>query len=230
VIRVFKERDGYLAYVGETLKWSGGVWMPSKKELAVSPCDWAKGLKKRQLILNTLYHEGFHQYFFYALGQIPSSRWFDEGHAQYFEGINFKGGKNYSIELPKYSIKEIIKFVEIGKASEIPELLKKNYPEFYSSEEKDRHQNYTMALALVYFLRKGAPAMKNGNNYSEIPEKYYDALLETKNPQKATEIAWQGVDMAKFQQDFQKFWTSRSLVTRSKSYDPMDPKNRKKGK
>ena len=36
-------------------------------------------------LLSTIRHEAFHQYLSYALSMIPSSPWFNEGYAQYFE-------------------------------------------------------------------------------------------------------------------------------------------------
>jgi hypothetical protein len=43
--------------------------------------------------------------------------------------------------------------------------------------------------------------------------------IETGDPNKATDIAWKGIDMNQFIKDFKKFWSSRSLIKRAIKYN-----------
>lgn len=226
VLKVFRDRDEYLAYLGRNsdLLWSIGFWAAHKKELAVSPLDNLKGQDLNKMILSVLYHEGFHQYMYYASDKSQISMWFDEGNATFFEGIKFKGKDNFDMEITK-RCDSMDKLVQRNRIN-IPALIRMGREEFYS--EKGRSDNYTLAWGLMYFLYKGTPVLKNKNSYSEIPMKYYDALLATGNPVKATQTAWEGIDMNKFKEDFLSFWNSDNYLAKSKNYDPLDEKNRKK--
>ena len=93
-----------------------------------------------------------------------------------------------------------------------------NHNEFYGI---NKTQNYILAYGLMFFLQKGVRIMKGKykNNYSEIPAKYYQAILKTRDASQATKIAWRDVDMKKFKQIFDKFWASKSLIKRANRYD-----------
>jgi hypothetical protein len=91
--------------------------------------------------------------------------------------------------------------------------------EFYS--ESGRSDNYPLAWGLLFFLQKGAPIMRSKNNYHEIPMKYYEAVIKTRDANKATDIAWKDVDMQKFADDFTKFWNSNSLIKKAIRFDPL---------
>ncbi len=215
VARMFEERDQYVSYVGPALRWSGGVWMASIKELVVSPMNWGSKVERRKMMIETTLHEAFHQYLFFATGEKNNAMWFNEGNAQFFETIKIRSGKpSIGINTNKA---EMMK--QLTSLNRIRQMLTMGPQEFYS--EKGRKNNYALAWGLVFFMQKGAPVMKEKNSYHEIPEKYYDAMITTGNSQKATEIAWKDVDIEKFTSDFQKFWNSKTLVSKAIRFDPL---------
>jgi len=213
VARLFQNRDEYISYVGKQYAWSGGLWMPSKKELVVSPVDWGTRANIRKLLVNTTHHESFHMYIYFACGEKAPAVWFNEGSATFFEGLEFKGAK-----IAIKPTRRLATVVKIAEKSNIQNLLDMSYQTFYGGQKTN---NYALAWGLLYFLWKGAPVMRDGNNYAEIPRKYYQALLETGDAAKATKIAWKDVDMEKFTAAFRKFWGSRSLIRKAESYDPL---------
>ena len=215
VARMFEERDQYIAYVGEELKWSGGVWISRIKELVVSPMDWGSRSDQRKMMIETTFHEAFHQYIFFATGERETSSWFNEGNAQFFEEMSFRGSK-FSIGINKRKAEQMKSLTSL---QQIRNMLKMSPREFYS--ESGRDDNYPLAWGLLFFLQKGAPIMRSDNNYHQIPMKYYDAIIETGNPEKATEIAWKGVNLEQFANDFKKFWNSSSLLKKAERYDPL---------
>jgi len=84
-----------------------------------------------------------------------------------------------------------------------------------------------LAWGLLFFLQKGAPIMRGKNSYNEIPMKYYDAAIKTRDPDKATKIAWDGVDMEQFAKDFTKFWNNNTLIKKAIRFDPLKNKKSK---
>ena len=224
VVRAFEKRDDYKDYVGANGEWSIGMWIPMKKELAISPLENAQGNDRKKSMIATLYHEAFHQYIFYATNFKENSPWFNEGFAQYFEGLKFRGRNTFSVELREDDINQW----KNGKQTDIERLLTLNYEQFYQADQ--RAANYSTAWAFTYFLCKGAPVMKDKQPYAEIPSKYYDAILGGKNTKEATDQALEGIDIKVLKQDFNDFWNNKTLIIKSRQYEGADAIQPKAGK
>jgi hypothetical protein len=208
VARVFETRQEYANFVGKEYEWTGGLWMPSKKELVVSPMDWGNVSERRKMMIEVTQHEAFHQYIFFALHGRPTAAWFNEGNAQFFEEMTFRGQKFYvGINERKARMMPSLANLEAVKR-----ILNISYAGFY--DERTRAANYALAWGLVFFMQKGAAQLRNRNSYREILQRYYDAAGKM-SADKATEYAWKGVDMDEFVQDFSKFWNSSSLIRRA---------------
>lgn len=213
VIRVFGTPEEYKAYVPENMAWSGGIWMPMKKELVIKPLDAGSGKDQKERVLKTTYHEAFHQYIFYAMDMIDTAPWFNEGHAQLFEEAKLSGK---SIEIGEEpNVAAYLEDLYKKNIADVEKLLKLTHPQFYAGSDEDRKKKYAMAWALVYYLRKYAPL--ENKQYAEIPVKYAKALWETKDAQKATDIAFDGIDLKKLNDDMHKFWTSSGQRAKAKS-------------
>jgi len=203
VVRVFGTPEEYEEYVPVEIKWSGGVWMPDKKELVIKPIDWGGSREQRENVLRVTAHEGFHQYLFYALGQVPASPWFNEGHADFFAASRLKNNKLIISE--ERSRTKTIDPMLGDKRWDVQSLLYLSLPEFYSPADRDR--NYALAWAIVYYLRKEAE-FEPSSPYKNILANYVEALRKTRNAAKATNIAFEGIDLENFQRDLLKFWKS----------------------
>jgi hypothetical protein len=219
VCRFFEKREDYLNYAGKEFEWTGGLWASSRKELIVSPVDWASRSDSRKMMVETAYHEGFHQYLHYAINEKLSSIWFNEGSATFFEGINFKGADKFEIETTERleNMKELA-----ASPPEIAKMISMNSQEFISPNSVTR--NYTLAWGLMFFLHKGSQVLKEKNNYAEIPRKYYETLAESGDFKKANEEAWKDIDMDKFEKQFQNFWKDDSLIRRAEKFNPIAKK------
>ena len=221
IVRIFATSGEYVSYVGESQKWSGGLWMPQRKELIVRPVDWGGSKDQRDRVFSVTYHEAFHQYVFYALNQLPTSVWFNEGHAELFESAEVRN-RQLTVEEDEKSY-EILEGMIKRNAVPIEELLHMSYSEFYNPQdnaEEKRRENYALAWAIVYYLRKGAPLEKPARN-ADIPKRYTEALWTTKDPEKATAAAFEGTTLPDFRRDFLSFWTSRnrrSLAKRNRLF------------
>jgi len=205
VVKVFANREDYLNYVGEDLKWSGGVWMPSKQELVVSPPGWdADKKQKTDSVLKVLYHEAFHQYLHYACQGTENSTWYNEGHAQLFEGAVIKGSRLTVME-NDYKASQLKKTIEASNGT-IKNVIHLTPSQFYSENQRDAA--YSVSWALVYYLRKYA--MHKKNKFKDILPKYREELKRTKDCKKATEFAFKYVDIDELQKEFIDFWQSSS--------------------
>lgn len=213
VVRIFATSEEYLRYMGKEHEWSGGMWVPDRKELVIRPIDWGGSKDQRDRVFEVTYHEAFHQYVFYALDQVQTSVWFNEGHAELFAGAKISNGQLVVEESDRRweEIKPMVESLDVP----IDELLQMNHQQFYDKDEEKRRQNYALAWAMVYYLRKGAPLERPPRNV-KILERYVDALWETRDPVKATSAAFEEVSVRTFEREFLAFWGSRNRRSTAK--------------
>lgn len=205
VIRIFATSEEYLHYVGADKEWSYGFWMPDKKELVIRPVEWGDNATKGQKILGIVYHEAFHQYIFYALDRVDASPWFNEGHAEFFQASEISANRLDVAEDPGNDL-ILDKLIESGNIN-FKDLLRMSYDQFYTKDKEILCAHYMTAWALIYFLRKAAPRDRPFP-YAGINDAYCDALVQLKDAAKATDKAFENVDLAQLQDDFVTFWKS----------------------
>ncbi len=203
VIRIFATPEEYLQYTGNGMEWSYGVWMSDKKELSIRPAEWGNDAAKGQQILGTIYHEAFHQYIFYALDRQPVSLWFNEGHAEFFLTSVIGANRIDVAENPDNA--RVIDTLIAGGGIDFKGLLHMESEQFYAADVKTAQAHYATAWALVYFLRKAAPLDKS-SPYAGIIDAYCDALMQLRAADKATDKAFENIDIAQLQTDFIAFW------------------------
>jgi hypothetical protein len=213
VIRVPGTSEEYKGYVGPQYAWSGGLWMAARRELVIRPAERGSSKQKKEQMLSTTYHEGFHQYLFYALGQVQSHPWFNEGHACFFEAAKLNNTR-FVIGEHKQMAKDIDDVMK-RKAFNVSALIEMDYKKFYAGTDTMRRTNYASAWLLVYYLRKHAPLDK-ASPYSHIAQTYYTELMKTKNQASANKKAFEGVNMQQLQTDITKFWDSRNMRVKAR--------------
>jgi len=205
VVRVFDDPAEYERYVGPEYKWSSGLWVLQRRELLVRPGDLGTNREQRERMLRTVYHEAFNQYLHYAFDGLTGSGWFNGGYAAVFENVELRNGQAYIEEAPA-RLAALEGLLREGRA-ELWTLLHMPYPVFYSRDEKTMAENYARAWALVYYLRRGAPRQKPPA-WPGLLERYADELWKTRDPDRATDAAFRGVDPTEFTRQFEDFWKS----------------------
>ena len=208
VVRVFAESEAYETYVDPAMRWTTGLWDPARRQLLIRSPDTSRRRDRREAILGTIYHEAFHQYLFYALSGVTASAWFNEGHASLFEGAEVKRTR---IEIGEVEPRARAMSRLAGDGFDLDRLLGLSYADFYGrpDDEKTRSVNYALAWGLVYYLRKGAPAEEEGA-LAALPTRYLDALWQTRDPRRATQAAFDGIDREALGASLADFWKSRS--------------------
>ncbi len=224
VIRVFGDRREYLNYVDKSMKWSGGLWMPTKKELVISPVQANNTRDQRESVLSVVYHEAFHQYLYYALDRIMPPIWFNEGHAAFFEAcrLDRDGGGVQVLENPQ-RVKALEQLLQQRRARlDLKRIMMMSPPEFYATDHgskpaagQTRNENYAIAWGLVYFLRKAGPLYADGR-YRNFCPTLMRVLTETRGDwRRASQSATTVVDMQRFTGDFVEFWQHRRTRRRA---------------
>lgn len=218
VVKLFSDRGEYLRYVGDDFKWTAGVWKPSIRELVVSPMGVkADDRIAAQYMHNVALHEGFHQYIFYACGEVDPAVWINEGCAQFFESSLPRQGKVGVLDKPveeklaraAASGNDLGRFVSLG------------HKDFYA--EAEREHNYALAHALCYYLLRGAPALGE-EKFAAIPGRYMSELRRTRSRAKALAYAFEGIDLRELERRHKEFWRSPKQLLCAKRYRHSDGK------
>ena len=207
VVTVFKSRREYQQYIPADFSWSGGIWMPYRKELVISPNYIGDQIVSDEEMLTTIYHEAFHQYFFYALDEISPPIWYNEGHAMLFEACEID-----------YSRKTVVIQENEQRMKVLELLIKKNQvkledvmllsPNEFQQKDNLLH-NYAVSWALVYFFREAGHIYKD-QNYEKVCDVILQELIKTRDWKKATRAGLAIINIKELNEDFLDFWTGTS--------------------
>ncbi len=199
VVRVFRSREEYLAYVGVEQKWTAALWSPVRRELVLYLPE--TGIDQ---LLSTVWHEAFHQYLAYAGSMIDSSPWFNEGHAQLFEHSHFdRSGEivfDRDVQAAVY-----MQAYAAEMAQNIPAVLEMDYAAFYDGTREEVSAKYRLAWALAYFLEVGAPNVRF-RPFKRLRADYLDALVRTHSMHEATAAVLSGEAREEFVAAWLDFW------------------------
>lgn len=159
IVRVCKDRDSYLAYGAPP--GSAGYWWTLTEELV-----FYQDRNDLRGSFETLHHEAFHQYIYYALGDAAPHTWFNEGNADYFAGAKFSGGR-FRIGKRPGRATAMKGFIAEGDVFPLAHLISMSQSEYYARNGR----GYPQGWALVYYLREEA-----GGNLRRILPTYYETL------------------------------------------------------
>jgi len=212
LIRIFQSKSDYNRYVGEGQEWSGGMWMPQRRELVLTQ------EYHTEEIMRTIRHESFHQYISYAYCMITPAPWMNEGHACLFEAARVDSKGKVIIEEDEKRCRLLLENLDLAVAH-IPLLLDLTYAEFYGGTSASRALNYALAWALAYYLQKGAPQERN-TPFKELLTDSAATLAASRNYRVATALTFADVDLHVFQANFKDFWLKRRAS--AMQYDPLE--------
>lgn len=208
IVRLFASDREYDTYVGPDHAWSSGLFDASRRELILrAPASRGRDAQYAQLLRIAL-HEGFHQYLFNATGGLPTSSWFNEGHATFFEATELDR-RGATIGENEGRIKDLQALVGSEDFSLRP-LLGMDYAAFYGGSEARRLGHYSLAWGLVYYLQRGAPLERN-RPHAAVLTRYLEALSQGADPGLATATAFDGISLEAFERSFAEFWKSSRL-------------------
>ncbi len=199
VVRVFRSREEYLAYVGVEQKWTAALWSPVRRELVLYlPESGAEQL------LHTVWHEAFHQYLAYAGSMIDSSPWFNEGHAQLFEHSHFDRTGAIVFDRDVQAAAYVQQYAA-ELAQYMPAVLEMDYPAFYDGTQEEIAAKYRLAWSIAYFLEVGAPQVRF-RPFERLRADYLKALVRTHSMREATAEVLDGEAREEFVAAWLDFW------------------------
>lgn len=213
-VRLFEKREEYVAYVGPPMgETTGGIWMPVKLELAVSPLEGTGNQSRSRLSMDRIIrHEAFHQYIHFAVGGAQNAMWFNEGSAKYFEGLDVNA-RNFTVALTDELEQQLAQALTAGRP-DFKRLIELDYEGFYHQDTVS--SNYALAGGLIYFL------YKSGNpDYRQVPDLFYTELIRTRDWRKATAAAWKEIDLRQFTDDFLELFAHRGRIRQADRRNPL---------
>ena len=182
IVKITQDPAQYAAYGAPP--GSAGYWSWPSRELVFFCAQ-----KDVDVTLDVLNHEAFHQYIFYAVGQVSPHSWFNEGHGDYFAGFNLKEGK-FTPGKFHWRQKTIQEAIESNTYVPLSQFLSFDQNKYYgrlgnaARAGGDIRQNYAQGWSLVWFLRT-----TKDERYTGILDRYFDAI-------KAEVAKWRAVEEA----------------------------------
>ncbi len=189
IVRVCADRKEYFAYGGPG--GSAGYWSSRDEELVFYDASASK--KPDDDTLSVLYHEAFHQYIYYSVGNVAPHSWFNEGHGDYYAGAKLSGKKfiikpfRWRVGVVKNAIVQGARgFSEVedeegnvhkqweGKGyTPLEHLVRFTQRQYYSYPSV----SYAQGWSLIYFLREIVPKKKKyKEQWGHILDTYFDVL------------------------------------------------------
>lgn len=195
ICRVCKDAQDYHAYGGPG--GSAGYWNSGSEELVFYDASEAK--KADADTLAVLYHEAFHQFIYYSVGEVAPHSWFNEGHGDYYAGAKYAAGK-FKIEPFAWRVGTVRNAIVEGPRSRnevtgakpgessiawgnkgytpLKDLVAFSQGDYYSYPGV----SYAQGWSLVYFLREVVPANKKyAEKWGHILETYFRVLKAAVN-------------------------------------------------
>ena len=162
MVRVCKDLAEYHRYGGPP--GSAGYWSRGDEELVV-PAGMTDSLR-------VLYHEAFHQYIHYAVGDVAPHSWFNEGHGDYFAGHNYAGRKFKAAPF-RWRTGTIANALSTKTYVPLRKFLKYTQGEYYANPGLC----YAQGWSFVYFLREvERRKIKKYEKYFGLLDRYFDAI------------------------------------------------------
>ncbi|MCK6461059.1 MAG: hypothetical protein L6Q95_14340, partial [Planctomycetes bacterium] len=165
VVRVCKDPEEYHRYGGPG--GSAGYWSRGDEELV-----FYQDKSNKKDSLRVLYHEAFHQYIHYAVGDVAPHSWFNEGHGDYFAGHDCVGGK--FIAKP-FRWRTGIIANALAQKSYVPleRFLKYTQGEYYANPGLC----YAQGWSFIYFLREvERKKIVKYKKYWGLLDRYFEAI------------------------------------------------------
>jgi hypothetical protein len=177
VVRVCKDMAEYHRYGGPG--GSAGYWSRTDEELVI-PGGMGDSLR-------VLYHEAFHQYIHYAVGDVAPHSWFNEGHGDYFAGHNYSSRKFKPAPF-RWRTGIIATALSTKKYVPLKKFLKYTQGEYYANAGLC----YAQGWSFVYFLREvERKKIKKYKQYWGLLDRYFDAIK--RNVKSVKENALEGL-------------------------------------
>ncbi len=187
-VLIFDTQEGFHSYselsIDDRMDSALGYYSPMLRQLLLYEDEFDETQAET---LETLYHEGFHQFLHSLLPEMALPSWFDEGLAEYFAGSELQPDGSLEtgrIVAGRQALLEYI--VQSGQPHvPFPQLMRLTQAEFYANAGVC----YAQAWSMIHFFRRGAP-----RPVAEGFLRYIDLLKQGLPNHAALEVAFDGID------------------------------------
>ena len=168
-VRVLDTQSEYHQFGGPS--GSAGYFSPQSGELVLFT-KFEDTTKSNSLAYcrSVMFHEAFHQYIHFAVGDVSPHSWFNEGHGDYFAGMGVQGT---TIKFNTFDWRvDYLKDHLRGKRDLIPcrTLVRLPQSEYYTNAGL----KYSQGWALIYYLRN----VSGNKEHEKILETYFSYLAD----------------------------------------------------
>lgn len=168
-VRILDTESEYYQYGGPG--GSAGYFSSQSGELVLFT-KFEDTTKKNSLAYcrSVMFHEGFHQYIHFAVGDVSPHSWFNEGHGDYFAGITVQGS---TIKTNPFDWRvDYLKNYLRGGRDLIPcrTLVRMPQREYYTNAGL----KYSQGWALIYFLRN----VSKDKTHKTVLDTYFTYLAD----------------------------------------------------
>jgi hypothetical protein len=180
IVRVCKDQTQYMGYGAPG--GSAGYWDSHSEELV-----FYEDQSNKDDSLRVLYHEAFHQYIFYSVGDFAPHSWFNEGHGDYFAGHNYKGGK-FVRDVFQWRVSGAKEWKRSAKRPPLREWIQWTQSQYYGRNKENIPglANYELGWSLVYFLRTTKKP-----EYQGVLDRYFNSLKGAVTRKREADAAWE---------------------------------------
>lgn len=185
-VRVFATQSEYHQFGGPG--GSAGYFSPTKGELVLfQKFDDQSATKSQKDCRSVMFHEGFHQYIHYAVGDVSPHSWFNEGHGDYFAGLVVSGGQISKVNTFDWRVRYLKDHMS-GDRDLIPlrSLLRYPQSEYYNNAGL----KYSQGWAIIYYLRN----VSKNKAHKQALETYFNYLADNVTAFKAKKKEGDGDD------------------------------------
>ncbi len=189
---MFKNRTLYSKY---TAGVTGSHFAATRTAGFYSPILKQLVLWDNRNVVETLYHEGFHQFLDFFLENPP--RWFNEGLAEVFETAKKQPDGTFKFfEINQQDLRLVKTYIQRNQAYTIEKLLNLPVADFY----KNARKTYPLSWSLCYFLIHGERGA-----FRSLMTRFFQSLLKGESPKEAYKKAFGKMDMAELDQRWKKY-------------------------
>ncbi|TAH38002.1 MAG: DUF1570 domain-containing protein [Planctomycetota bacterium] len=197
-VYAFGGEASYLDYVAEIspvpLENTAGMYSSALKQLLVwnqpDPQQW----------LDTVRHEGFHQYLDRLMDDPPC--WFNEGCASYFETAAWSGER-----FLEGGVNELRRH-DLGRAPSMIPLAQFLREDAYAFYFRELYLHYAQSWAFIHFLRNSGPER------ADLFQRFFQDLQGERGWKTVVDEILEDVDLEALQQDFESYIRDTLLPTR----------------
>ena len=169
---------------------AAGIYSPIMKELVLFDSN------DKEDTIDTLYHEGFHQFLDLCLSVQDVPICFNEGMAEYFGASRIQGGQLTTGLVNRYRLQTIQRAVEDGNFIPLKDVFTYTQGQYY----QNAHLCYAEGWSLMHFLIHAG-----GEGYRPLLRNYFKALFNGKSQDEPFQEGFGKVNWKNLTQEWKRY-------------------------